>query len=119
MTVDHLRENERLPVESGFLRYDSDWVWLLRDAGVIRLALVTCRAHDTIILLQLHAFGELPFGGMQRLLRAVRDECRERKIRAFLCWFSDRDTESVLEKGLEPYIIGRQQFNGEFVSGLI
>lgn len=118
MTIDHLRTGERLPVESGFVRLDPEWVWTVRDVqDQILAGLIACRAHDVVILIQLFALGELPFGGIHQLLRRVRKDCRDRGLRAFMGWHHDQNPEAALYRALEPNVQSHTKFSGEFVAG--
>jgi hypothetical protein len=98
MIIDHPAIGEVIPIETGFLAYDANWVWLAREQGRIVGVLVAARAHDVVLLLELKKVGEASLGWIVPLFRHVARECRERGFERFLTLVTD-ETKSEINLG--------------------
>jgi hypothetical protein len=95
MIIDHPAIGETIPIETGFLAYDANWVWLARENDGIVGVLVGARAHDVVLLLELKKIGDGPLGWIVPLFRHVARECRERGFERFLTLVTDETKGEV------------------------
>lgn len=120
MEITHLYPFEKLPVPTGFLTLDPDYVWCVRNNdGSVTLAITGGRLHDVVILQKPHGYSGIPVNAIHQLIRTIRDECLARGIRAFLIWHDPAwaDDDLTFYHILEPYIESRVAFRGEMLCG--
>ena len=97
MIIDHPSIGETIPIETGFLAYDANWVWLARDNDRIVGVLIAAKAHDVVVLLELKRIGEAPLPWALLLIRQVARECRMRGFERFFTLVTDEtDHERLL-----------------------
>ena len=84
MIIDHPTIGETIPIETGFLAYDANWVWMARENGRVIGVLIAAQAHDVVLLLELKKIGDGPLGWIVTLFRHVARECRARGFERFL-----------------------------------
>lgn len=112
MEVRHPRAFEKLPVMTGIEHFDPDWIWLYGSS-----ILIAAPAHDSVILLRLIRFGEMPALWMHRLLREVSRECLKRGYRRWLTWIGDDEKE--LHAAAKAYRAQYEPFVGRIAVGRI
>jgi hypothetical protein len=114
MQIRHPREGDILPVPI-FEHYDPDWVWVYGNA-----LLVACPCHDTVMLVRLKKWDEMPPLWIHRLFKQVIKETRERGFRRYLTWLaSDVEEEQKLQEIAEKHGASFEPFVGQIVTGVI
>ena len=115
MIVEHPAIGETIPIETGFLAYDANWVWLARDQGKIVGVLVAAKAHDVVLLLELKRLADAPLGWVALLIRQVARECRARGFERFLTLLTDEtEHEKVLGR-----LCGRRALHGRKANAMV
>lgn len=116
MTIKHPRSGDVLPIPLEFTgKFDTDWIWLMGNA-----ILIAAPAHDTVLLLRLVRFGDMPPTWIHRLLRQALKEARERGYVRFLTWLSSEvEEERKLRTIAQRYGAHFEPFKGELAAGVI
>lgn len=115
MEIRHPRKGDVLPIPLEFPTYDPDWIWVYDNA-----VLIAGGAHDIVMLLRVIRFGEMPPFWFHRLLRHVREECRERGYRRYMVWLAtDLYEEKKLFEIFQRYGAHSEPFRGDLVMGEI
>ena len=97
MIIEHPAIGEAIPIETGFLLYDANWVWVARHNGKVVGVLVAAKAHDVVVLLELKRVGDAPLAWALLLIRQVARECKARGFERFFTLVTDEsDHERVL-----------------------
>ena len=116
MRIWHPKPHDVLPVITGFEgHFQPEWIWLTDGA-----LLVAAPAHDTVHLLMVKRWDEMPAGWLVLLLRQVIKECRSRGFRRFMTWLSeDEDAERKLAVIVKRYGGRSEKFKGAIHMGMI
>lgn len=116
MKIYHPREGDVLPIPLEFSgKFDGAWIWIMGNA-----ILIAAPAHDTVLLLRLVRFGDMPPTWIHRLLRQALKESRERGYGRFLTWLSSEiEEERKLRTIAQRYGAHFGPFKGELAAGVI
>ena len=115
MKIIHPREGDVLPVPLEFSAFDPAWVWIYGNS-----VLIAGGAHDTVILLRLVRWGEMPPTWMHRLLRHALRECQERGFRRYMTFLAkDVYEEQKLLEIAAKYGAQFEPFVGDLAVGAI
>lgn len=96
MIIDHPVIGETIPIETGFLAYDANWVWLARERGQIVGVLVATKAHDVVALLELKRIrDDAPLSWALLMIRSVARECRARGFERFFTFVTDESKGEI------------------------
>jgi len=117
MDIRHPRKGDILPLPLEFTgNFDPDWIWQMGNA-----ILVCAPAHDTVLLLRLVRFGDMPSPlWTHRLLQHVLRECRERGFQRYMTWLADDvEMEEKLREICEQQGAHFDPFKGNILIGRI
>ena len=115
MQIRHPREGDVLPLPMMFQSFDPDWIWLMGNA-----ILVAAPAHDTVMLIRLVRFGDMPPTWINRMLKQAIKESRDRGFRRYMTWLSsDNEEEKKLKTIAQRYGANCEPFKGDLAIGVL
>lgn len=115
MEIKHPPKGGVLPIPLEFQSFNPEWVWVYGNA-----VLIAGGVHDLVMLLRIIRYGEMPPTWINRLLRHVTKECRERGYHRFMIFFSDDPDEQKLRHIAHRFYGAHfEPFKGDVVVGEI